>query len=92
MQDLERTEKDQNPRERRQKKQTSVFSVGFSKNLEISQMGFTRSRFSPKFSIRVYTQNKKEENFGGIEILPFCSKKRVLAKIVLEEFSKFKLM
>jgi hypothetical protein len=37
MQDLERTEKDQNPRERRQKKQTSVFSVGFSKNLEISR-------------------------------------------------------
>ena len=23
---------------------------------------------------RVYAQNKKEENFGRIEILPFCSK------------------
>ena len=29
---------------------------------------------------RVYAQNKKEENFGRIEILPFCSKKRVCAK------------
>ena len=40
--------------------------------------------------IRVYAQNKKEENFGRIEILPFCSKKRVCAKIVLEEFPLFK--
>jgi len=32
----------------------------------------------------VYAQNKKEENFGRIEILPFCSKKRVCAKSLEE--------
>jgi hypothetical protein len=39
---------------------------------------------------RVYAQNKKEENFGRIEILPFCSKKRVCAKVILEEFPLYK--
>ena len=39
---------------------------------------------------RVYALNKKEENFGRIEILPFCSKKRVCAKVILEEFPLYK--
>jgi hypothetical protein len=39
---------------------------------------------------RVYAQNKKEENFGRIEILPFCSKKRVCVKVILEEFPLYK--
>jgi len=34
----------------------------------------------------VYAQNKKEENFGRIEILPFCSKKRVCAKTLEETY------
>jgi hypothetical protein len=43
-----------------------------------------------KRNIYVYAQNKKEENFGRIEILPICSKKRVCAKTVLEEFPIYK--
>ena len=39
---------------------------------------------------RVYAQNKKEETFGRIEILLFCSNKRVCANFVLEEFPLFK--
>jgi len=48
------------------------------------------ARGNENLHIRVYAQNKKEENFGRIEILPFCSKKRVCAKVILEEFPLYK--
>jgi len=38
---------------------------------------------------RVYALSKKEENFGRIEILPFCSKKS-MRKNCLEEFPLLK--
>jgi hypothetical protein len=53
-------------------------------------LGFINISQTRELYIRVYAQNKKVENFGRIEILPFCSKKRVCAKVILEEFPLYK--